>query len=59
MQAGSGSIFQPGLATGPSPAVELISSHARIGGSVFDRRIRFSAGFTVFNRRSVVATAVG
>ena len=34
MQAGSGSIFQPELATGPSLAVELISSHARIGASV-------------------------
>lgn len=34
MQSGIGSIFQPGLATGPSLAVELVSSHARIGGSV-------------------------
>ncbi|MDP9467564.1 MAG: hypothetical protein M3P32_02320 [Chloroflexota bacterium] len=34
MQPGFGSEFQPGLATGPSLAVELVSSHARIGGSV-------------------------
>ena len=34
MQSGTGSIFQPGLATGPSLAVELISSHARIGGTI-------------------------
>ena len=34
MQSGFGSVFQPGLATGPSLAVELVSSHARIGGSV-------------------------
>jgi hypothetical protein len=33
-QSGFGSVFQPGLATGPSLAIELISSHARIGGSV-------------------------
>jgi hypothetical protein len=33
MQAGSGSIFQPELATGPSLVVELISSHARIDGT--------------------------
>jgi len=34
MQPAIGSIFEPGLQTGPSLAVELISSHARIGGSV-------------------------
>jgi hypothetical protein len=34
MQSGIGSLFQPGLQTGPSLAVELVSSHARIGGSV-------------------------
>ena len=34
MQSGIGSVFQPGLQTGPSLAVELVSSHARIGGSV-------------------------
>ncbi len=34
MQSGIGSIFQPGLATGPSLAVELVSAHTRVGGSV-------------------------
>jgi hypothetical protein len=34
MQPAIGSIFEPGLQTGPTLAVELISSHARIGGSV-------------------------
>lgn len=34
MQSGFGSAFQPGLATGASLAIELVSSHARIGGSV-------------------------
>jgi hypothetical protein len=34
MQSGIGSLFQAGLQTGPSLAVELISAHVRIGGSV-------------------------
>ncbi len=34
MQSGIGSLFQAGLQTGPSLAVELISAHARIGGTV-------------------------
>jgi hypothetical protein len=34
MQSGIGTLFQPGLQTGPNLEVELISSHARIGGSV-------------------------
>ena len=34
MQSGIGSVFQAGLQTGPSLAVELISAHTRIGGSV-------------------------
>jgi hypothetical protein len=34
MQSGFGSPFQPGLQTGPSLPVELISSHARLGGKV-------------------------
>lgn len=34
MQSGIDSLFQAGLQTGPSLAVELISAHTRIGGSV-------------------------
>lgn len=34
MESGFGSVFQPGLQVGPSLAVELISTHARISGSV-------------------------
>jgi hypothetical protein len=34
MEPGIGSLFQAGLQTGPSLAVELISPHARIGGSI-------------------------
>jgi hypothetical protein len=34
MQSDIGSLFQAGLQTGPNLAVELISSHVRIGGSV-------------------------
>lgn len=34
MQSGIDSLFRGGAATGPSLAIELVSSHARIGGSV-------------------------
>ena len=34
MQSGIDSLFQPGMQTGPNLEVELVSSHARIGGSV-------------------------
>ena len=34
MQPTFGSMFQPGLQTGPSLEVELVSPHARIGGAV-------------------------